>query len=217
MEKKHFLKAIENLRKNSAKRKFSQSFDVIVNLKQLDLKKPDNNVMLFVDLPVSRGKKVRVGALVDTELSTKAKESCDVVVLKSEFSKFDKKKIKDLVKGVDIFIAQATIMPAVATTFGKTLGPLGKMPNPKAGCVVPPTADLKPLVKRLQNVIKLENKGQLSIKAHAGVETMKDEELADNMNTIYSSISNALPQGKDNLKNVLLKLTMSKPVEVTEK
>ena len=48
MEKKHFLKAIEDLRKNSTKRKFSQSFDMIINLKQLDLKKPDHNVLLFV-------------------------------------------------------------------------------------------------------------------------------------------------------------------------
>jgi len=217
MEKKHFIQALENLRKEAPKRNFSQTFDIIINLKEIDLKKPDHQVNMFLNLPHNRGKKVRVGALVDSELSTKAKDACDVVVMKDDFSDYDKKKIKQLVHKVDIFIAQATIMPAVATTFGKTLGPLGKMPNPKSGCVVPPTADLKPLVEKLQKLTKLETKSEKCVKTFVGSDKMKDDELADNLNAIYSAVLNSLPQGKDNIKNVLIKLTMSKPVEVKDK
>ncbi|MDP4012522.1 MAG: 50S ribosomal protein L1 [Candidatus Nanoarchaeia archaeon] len=217
MEKNHFVNAIKQLRETASKRKFDQTFDIVINLRQLDLKKEDNKISIFVNLPHNKGKKVSVGALVDKELSTKAKASCDVVLVKEEFAEYDKKKTKVLAKKVDFFIAQATIMPQVAMAFGKVLGPLGKMPNPKAGCVVPPTADLKPLVERLQKIAKLETKNELTIKTAVGTEKMKDEDIADNLNLVYTSILNALPQGKENIKNVLVKLTMSKPIEVKEK
>ena len=216
MEKTNFLKAIQTLRTTSGKRKFDQTFDIVINLKGLDLKKEADRILLFALLPFTRGKKLKIGAFVDKELSTKARESCDKVVLKDEFKNYDETTIRTLLRDVDIFIAQANIMPQVAMTFGKILGPVGKMPNPKAGCVVPPTAELKQLTERLQKTVRLETKNELSVKAPVGTEKMKDDEIAENMLTIYNSVLHAVPGEKEGIREVLVKLTMSKPVQVVE-
>ncbi len=216
MEKANFLQAIKTLRENSPKRKFEQTFDIVINLKGIDIKKEAEKILLFAALPYLRGKKVRICALVDKELSTKARESCDKVVLKDDFKNYDEAAIKALLKEVDIFIAQANIMPQVASTFGKTLGPVGRMPNPRAGCVVPPTAELKPLAERLQKTVRLETKNELSVKAPVGTEKMKDDEIAENMLAVYNAALHAVPGEKENIREVLVKLTMGKPVLVEE-
>ena len=48
MDKSQLQKAIEEVRKNSTKRNFKQSFDLIINLKNLDLKKPEHQIELFI-------------------------------------------------------------------------------------------------------------------------------------------------------------------------
>ena len=48
----------------------------------------------------------------------------------------DKKSLKEIVKKYDFFIATAPLMPSVASTFGKVLGPAGKMPSPQLGIIL---------------------------------------------------------------------------------
>ena len=159
MNKKIILDSIKKLREISPKRNFKQSFDVSINLSNLSPKKSDDKIDLFVQLPHPRGKDVKICALVGKELESKAK-IFNNVVLEEEFPiyKKDKKKIKKLARSCDFFVAQSNLMPQVAMAFGKVLGPLGKMPNPKAGCVVSPTAILEPLTAKLNKIIHLETK-----------------------------------------------------------
>ncbi len=216
MDKKTILNALQRTRENAAKRKFVQSFDLIFNLRQLDLKKETDKVNAFIAVPYALGKKITTTALVGPELSIKAKEACSHVVLSEEFKTIDKKKVKKLARETDFFIAQATVMPQVAAAFGKVLGPRGKMPNLKAGCVVPPTADLKPLIEKLQKTVHVETKNEPTLKLRIGAESLKDEEVAENIFAVYNTVLHALPQEKQNIKNVMLKLTMGKPVVIAE-
>ena len=106
-------------------------------------------------------------------------------------------------------------MPKIATLFGKILGPLGKMPNPKVGAVVPGnTPTLKPLADKLRNTIRLQTKNEPTVKALLGNELMKDEEIADNFIHIYNSVLHSLPQEKNNIKNVIIKMSMGSPIHV---
>ena len=212
MDKKDILTAIQEVRKTSPKKKFTQSLDLIINLKDLNLKRETDKVNTFFQFPFSNGKKVKICALVDQALVNTAKKNCDHVILTEAFNSLDKKQIKKLGSDYDYFVAQANIMPAIAKAFGKTLGPKGKMPNPKAGCVVQPTEDLTPVVKKLQNTVKLETKNELAVKVRAGTEAMKDEELADNIFAVYDKVIHSVPQEMQNVKNVMIKLTMGKPV-----
>ncbi len=217
MDKKDIIQAIKAARENSKQRKFAESIDVIINLKGLNLKKEDEKILAFIPLPHQRGKRVKITALVDQALSTKAKADCDNHVLFENFKKQDKKKIRKLAKQTDYFIAQANIMPKVAQTFGRVLGPRGMMPNPKAGCVVPPTADLKPLVERLQKLARIETKNEPTIKTSLGSSKLKDDELADNALAIYNYVVHHVPQETNNIKNVLIKTSMGQPMVVGEK
>lgn len=214
MDKKQILESIKLAREISKKRNFKQSFDLVVNLKNLNIKKADENIDLFIQVPYNLGKEVKICALVDYDLEKQAKESCDLVILKDSFSKYEnkKKELKKLARSYNFFIAQADIMPKVATLFGKILGPLGKMPNPKVGAVVPGNiATLKILVEKLKNTIRLQTKNELTIKVLIGKEEMKDEEIVENAFIIYNTLLQSLPQEKNNIKSSLIKLSMGPP------
>lgn len=215
MEKQDFKTALDVL-KTTEKRKFVQGVDLIINLKNLDLKQNDQQVDLFVQVPHGRGKKTKIACLCGPELLANAKQNCDLAISTDEFPKYatDKKAVKKLARDYDYFIAQANIMPEVAKVFGRVLGPKNKMPNPKAGAVVPPSANLKPLVEKLSKTVRLSAKTQLCVKAFVGKESQPETELLDNIMMLYDSFRKALPQDLNNIKNVLLKYTMSKPVHV---
>lgn len=219
MNKENITEALKRLRTNAPKREFSQSVELVINLKGLDLKKPDQQVELYIPLPHSRGKETKIGALVGPELAEQAKKACDTAVIQDQFTQYDgnKKNIKKLAKTHSFFIAQANIMPAVAKTFGRYLGPLNKMPNPKAGCVVPPNANLTALVEKLKKTIKVVAKVQPSIKVLIGTQKIEDTQIADNIMAIVNTLVPSLPQEKNNIKNIQIKYSMSPPVTVTDK
>ena len=216
MNKEDVQKALAYLKANSKKRKFAQKIDLIVNVKDIDLKKPEEQVDLFVALPRQRAKKTRICALVGPELAEQAK-SMDAIVPHDQFIQYaqDPKKVKKLATACDFFIAQANIMPDVAKTFGRILGPRNKMPNPKAGCVVPPNANLAVLAEKLRNTVRILIRTQLNFKTVIGDENSKEEDVVENVMAIYSAIVHHLPGEEANIKSVMLKLTMSPPVTVS--
>lgn len=219
MNKKAILDSIKKLKDISKKRNFNQSIDLIVNLKQLDPKNSEQKVDLFFQLPKEKQKKPKICALVDKDLETKAK-IFDKVILKDEFQQYakDKKATKKLASEFDYFLAQANLMADIATAFGKVLGPKGKMPNPKAGCIVPPVIPtLEPIKKKIESTVRFVMKDQLVMKASIGSEDMPEEDLIENINFAYTTILHALPKEKDNFKSMFIKLTMSPSVEITEK
>ena len=214
MNKNQILDTIKEVRKGSKKRNFSQSLDVVFNLKDLDLKKPDHKVKTFVTLPKGRGKAMKVCALVGGSLHNDAKENCNMVIIDSDFGNYDKKAVKKVIEQNDFFIAQADIMPKVAKAFGRFLGVAGKMPNPKAGQIVPPKGSTKPIVEKMQKTVVLVTKGELAVKCSFGMEDMKDEELVENFMTVHKELINVLPLHEQNVKSIVLKMTMGKPVLV---
>lgn len=214
MDVKQVQDALKKAREQGKKRNFSQTVDLIITLQNLDLKKPEQHVDTYITLHYPRGKQIKVCALVGPELKDEAEKICDKTLHVDDFGSIDQKKAKKLAEDYDFFIAQANMMGKVATTFGKILGPRGKMPNPKAGCVVPPKAGLKPLYDKLQKTLRLTAKTALMIQCFVGSESMKDEEVIDNIMTTYKSLINVLPGHENNIKTMYLKLTMGKPVKV---
>ncbi len=219
MDKKVILNKIKELREKSTKRNFSQAIDLIINVKGINFKKDNQKIDKFFILPYLKGKKIKICAVVDDQLLKAAKEVFDLVIPKDELALYgkDKKKTKKLAKEYSFFVAQANMMGQVAMAFGKVLGPRGKMPNPKAGCVVLPNTNLKQTYETLQKTIRLITKEEPVIKVKVGEESMKDEEISENILSIYNQILTSVPNGKQNIKSILLKLTMSSPIKIEDK
>ncbi len=197
--------ALAELRK-SKQRKFDQSVDLIINLQKFDIKKEQVN--LFISVPYKIKDKKICGFL-------EIKSNVVDTITRSEFKKYStKKEIKKLARDYDFFIAQASLMPIVATTFGRALGPTGKMPSPQMGIMV--NADdktINDLKSRINNSVKIKTK-EASIKVQIGRQSMKDEEIAENALAVYNAVLKALAKGKENIKNLELKFTMSKPQKI---
>jgi large subunit ribosomal protein L1 len=213
MDKEQIKKALEELKKGP-KRKFTQSYDLVINLKNFDLKQ--NPLDFFVTLHYPKGKGIKVAAFVDQELVEQADKFCDLTIREADFIKYKKEKklSKKLAEEYDYFIAQATLMPKVAASFGQTFGPKGKMPNPKLGCVVPPNANLEALNKKLQNTVRLTAKKATNLQCMVGKEDQAEDEIIDNILTVYDAVLKQVPNEIQNIKGIAIKLTMSKPVNI---
>jgi len=197
--------ALEELRKLD-KKEFVQSVDLIVNLKGIDLKRESVNAVVKLPHKISEKKVCAFfnapSSLVDS-------------VTKLDFPKYkDKKDLKRLIKKYDVFIASASLMPTVASYFGKVLGPTGKMPSPQLGIIgAESEASIKDVLDKVSKSIKVKLK-EASIKVVIGKESMKDADILDNIKTAYNGIVDALPTKRENVKNVMIKFTMSKPIKV---
>lgn len=201
------LQAIKKLREaEKDKKKFDQTIDLIINLKEFDVRRSAFNT--FITLPYKIKDKRILGFF---EKKSKIVDT----IIKEEFTGFkEKKDMKKLVKNYDFFIANAKLMPSVATTFGRVLGPTGKMPSPQLGILV--TEDdklIEDLIKKINSTVRIRVK-EPSVKVGIGKESLKDEEIGQNILVIYNKVIENLPRKKDNIRNVKIKLTMGKPVIV---
>ncbi|MBU0466322.1 MAG: hypothetical protein KJ718_03865 [Nanoarchaeota archaeon] len=192
--------------KEEKKRKFDQTVDLIINLKGIDLKRDQMN--LVVTLPNKVKEKKVCGFLTQKSKLVKT-------ITEPEFKKYgEKNALKKLVKEYDYFIAVGNLMPKVATNFGKVLGPVGKMPSPQLGVIMQESEQaIKETLDKISTSLKIRLK-EASFKFVVGKESMDSEKVIENIKSVYKSIENALPKKKENVKNVMLKLSMSKPMRV---
>ncbi|MBS3086260.1 hypothetical protein J4422_01000 [Candidatus Pacearchaeota archaeon] len=203
--KKDLEKALIELRK-SEERKFNQTVDLIINLQKFDPKK--NQINLFVAVPF-KIKDKKICAFLEAK-----KENVETIT-PEQFKKYnDKKELKKLVKKFDFFIAQASVMPKVATVFGKILGPAGKMPSPQLGIVTDANEkEIEEVKKKVENSVKVRIR-EPSIKLAIGKQNMKDSEIIENIIGVYNAVLKVLPKEIENVKNIEVKFTMTKPQKI---
>lgn len=195
--------AIKTL-KEGKKRKFTQTYDLIVNLHNFDVRKEALNTFISVPHPTEK----KVAAFL-----TKHSKVVPTIT-ENEFAKYnDPKAMKKLANDYDFFIAVAPMMSKIATKFGRVFGPAGKMPSPQGG-IIPKDDDeiVKEMKDKMQKMIRIRTK-ELSIKIPVGKEDMKDSDIQENVEAVITELEHKLPRGKDCIKNAMLKLTMTKPIK----
>lgn len=199
--------ALAKLREEK-KRKFDQTVDLIVNLRNFDVRKEALNT--FIDIPNAQKKKV--AAFV-----TKRYPGVDTIT-EEDFSKYnDLKDIKRLAKKYDAFIAAAPMMGKIATKFGRVFGPMNKMPSPQGGIIPQESSEaVQKMVERMDHVIRVRNK-DMAIKLPVAKESMSDDKIEQNINAVIKGLEAKLPRGQDNIKEVLVKFTMTKPYLIMER
>jgi large subunit ribosomal protein L1 len=204
--------AVKEAKEQAKPRNFTQSIDVIINIKDLDVRKPENRFSEEVALPNGRGKEIKIGVIADGELALAAKNAgVDVVISKEDLQEFGKdiKAAKKVVNSVDSFIAQADMMPLVGRFLGRILGPSNKMPKP-----VHASARIEPLLERVQSTIKVGVKQQPSIQILVGTQDMDDEKLAENIEAVLAVLDRNLEKGRNQIKSMYIKATMGSVVRV---
>ena len=192
------------LLKAEKKRKFVQTVDLIVNLHNYDVRKEALNTFLTVPHPTEK----RICAFLQ-------KPSSIVPTITEEgFKKYKtKKEMKNLSNEYDFFIAVAPMMSKIATHFGRVLGPTGQMPSPQAGIMPNDNEEtIKAMIEKMKKSIRIRNK-EASIKIPVGKEDMDEKSLAENIEEILKQLETKLPKGKENIKDVLVKFTMTKPIK----
>ena len=205
--KEDLQKALIELRKEK-ERKFNQTVDLIINLQKYDHKK--NPLNLFISVP-NKIKDKKICAFLET------KNANVETITKAEFKKYsDKNELKKLAKRFDFFIAQASLMANVATAFGRVLGPSGKMPSPQLGILMNPNdKEINEIKTKINNSIKIRTK-ESCIKLSIGKQDMEDSKIVENILSVYNTVLKALPREKENIKNVEIKFTMTKPIKITD-
>lgn len=205
-----FLKEVKEAKEKAKKRKFLQTWDLIISLKNIDLKKPENNLNLEFPLPEGRGKETKVIFIVDSLLS-EAKKTGGLVITKGELEKLgkDKKKLKKHAEEYEWWFCEAPLMPLVGKTLGLVLGPRGKMPKP-----IPPKGSVQPFVEMSKKMVRIKLKDSPVIHVPVGAENMKEEQIMKNLLAVMNFVKEKLPKGKASMKYAYIKLTMGPPVKL---
>lgn len=212
LAKDQLLTALGGLRKPESKRQFSQSVELIVKLREIDLKKPENRINESVELPNSLDKETKVCVIAGGDLATRARAGeADLVLARDDLDRLgkDKKATRKLVSEYDFFIAEAPLMPLVGKTIGPILGPRGKMPTP-----VPPNAPIDQIIKSHRKLVRVRVRDQPVVQCRIGTEKMPDDKIAENAQAVFSRIEAKLERGSKNIGQVLVKTTMGEPVKV---
>jgi len=189
------------------KRNFVESVDMVINLKDIDLRQPKNRLNLRVLLP-NPPKEPKIAAFASGELALKAKSAGADVIDAEELKHFDKKKAREIASKYDFLIASAELMPLIGRTLGVIFGPRDKMPEP-----VPPSADPAKILERLKRTVKVRSKST-TLWVKVGNEKMPPREIAENAYTVIRAVERSLERGWQNIASIYVKTTMGPAVRV---
>jgi len=203
---------VSKTRSSSGKKKFSQSVELFVTLKDIDAKKVDLNINEVVFLPNPLPKVAKVAVFAGGDLALKAERAkADKVISSDELDRIaaNKRQARKLANEYDFFLAEVALMPKIGKSLGQILGPRGKMPSP-----VPPNTPIDSIIARYRAATRVRGRQQLSFGIKIGEESMPDNKIAENGLAVVGALEKKLPRGQGNMRSVLVKLTMSKPAKM---
>ncbi len=212
LDKKTLLDAVKEAKAKSGQKKFNQTVELILDIKEIDMKAPEGRIHQVVELPYVTGKPNRICVISSGELALKARRAqAELVIEKAGLEELagKKKELRKLASDYDVFISEAPLMPLVGRIFGPALGPRGKLPVP-----VPPNADIASLIAKHRKTVVVKMRNQPIIQCPIGTENMKDDELIANIQAVLRAVEGKLKRGFKNIKFAYIKTSMGNPVKI---
>ena len=205
---------IQEAKKGERERKFKESLELYITLKDIDVKKGFalNEV---IQLPNQMSKPAGVCVMASGDMGLKAKEAkADEVLDNDNVNKLaeDKRASRKLINKYDFFLADTKLMPVVGKSLGQLLGPRGKMPTP-----VPFNAPIESFLSRFKTSIRVRVKNSLSISCKVGDSEMDEHQVAANAMAVINNLKGKLPNGDKNIRKYMIKTTMGKAVKLDHK
>ncbi|WIV66502.1 50S ribosomal protein L1 [Natrialbaceae archaeon AArc-T1-2] len=203
--------AVTRALEESPDRNFTETVDLAINLRDLDLDEPSNRVDESVVLPEGTGQETSIVVFAEGETAVRAEEVADDVFDGDELADLgdDDDQAKDLADETDFFIAEEAMMQDIGRYLGTVLGPRGKMPTPLS-----PDDDVVETVNRMKNTVQIRSRDRRTFHTRVGAEDMDAEEIADNIDVILRRLHTDLEKGPQNIDSVYIKTTMGPSVEV---
>jgi large subunit ribosomal protein L1 len=212
LDKKTLLDAVKEAKSKSGQKKFNQTVDLILDIKEIDMKSPEGRIQAVVELPHVTGKPNKICVIASGELALKARNAeAERVLERADLEGLagKKKELRKFANDYDVFIAEAPLMPLVGRILGPVLGPRGKMPVP-----VPPNADIASVIARNRKTVVVRMRNQPIIQVPVGTENMSEDELVDNIQAVLRLLEGKLKRGLKNVKFAFIKTSMGSPVKI---
>ncbi|MEM2225918.1 MAG: 50S ribosomal protein L1 [Candidatus Bathyarchaeia archaeon] len=204
--------AFLKVKEATPKRNFTQSVELIIKLRDINLKSPEGRISKTVELPNPPNKAVKVCAIGGGDFALRARAAgADLAMSKEDLERLagDKKAAKKLAEEYDFFIAEAPLMPLVGKILGPVLGPRGKMPTP-----IPPNAPLEEALAKHRRMVRIRVKDQPLVQCRIGTEDMDPKRIEENAKAVLGALEESLQKGAKNIESVRLKLTMGPSMKV---
>ncbi|NTU99863.1 MAG: 50S ribosomal protein L1 [Methanoregulaceae archaeon] len=206
VERTRILEAVKAAIEKAPERKFSESVDITINLKNIDMAQPKNRIDETILLPNGTGRKVGIAVLGKGDITTQAREAgVDLIIGPDEIERLGgaPREARHMAEKYRFFLAETSVMPQVGRFLGPRLGPRGRMPMP-----IPGGTDIRPIVERLRNSVKVRTKDKKTFHVKVGSTGMPPEQIAENIDAVLRKIEGALDQGPMNIRSVFVKTTM---------
>jgi len=206
VERARILEAVKAAIEKAPERKFSESVDITIKLKNIDMAQPKNRIDETILLPHGTGKTVGIAVLGKGDITTQAREAgVDLIIGPEEIERLggEPREARQVAGKYRFFLADTGVMPQVGRFLGPRLGPRGRMPTP-----IPGGTDIRPMVERLRKSVKVRTKDKKTFHVKVGSTQMPPEQIAENIDAVLKKIEGVLEQGSMNIRSVFVKTTM---------
>jgi large subunit ribosomal protein L10Ae len=194
----------------SNKRKFNESFELQVGLKNYDPKK-DKRFSGTIALPFIPKYKKKVAILGDSSHIAQATNLGVDSYSSDDLKKFNKQKkiIKKFAKKYDFFLASESLIKLIPRILGPGLNKAGKFPT-----LLLASDNILDKIDRIKATIKLELKKSLCLGVLVGNCEMKISEILQNTLVSINFLVSLLKKNWQNVGSLHLKSTMGKPIRI---
>lgn len=211
VDKTSIQEAVKAALEKAPERKFKESVDITVNLRNIDMSQPKNRIDETIHLP-NGFDNVKIAVLGKGDIVTQAKEvNVDLIIGPEEIERLggEPREARKVAEEYRFFLAETAMMPLVGRYLGVRLGPRGRMPMP-----VPQGMDIRPVVQRLRSSVKIRTKDKKVFHTKVGTSGMEPEQIAENVDTVLRRVESVLENGAMNIHSVYVKTTMGPAVRV---
>ena len=212
VERAKILEAVKTAIEKAPERKFPESVDITVNLKNIDMAQPKNRIDETILLPHGTGTKAGIVVLGKGDITTQARDAgVDLIIGPEEIERLGgaPREARRMANKYRFFLAETGVMPIVGRWLGPRLGPRGRMPTP-----IPGGQEIGPIVERLRNSVKIRTKDKKVFHVKVGSTKLPPEQVAENIDAVLKRVESVLEQGPMNVRSVYVKTTMGPAVRL---
>ena len=212
VERVQILEAVKSAIEAAPERKFQESVEIAINLRNIDMAQPKNRIDETMALPNGTGRIEKIAVLGKGDITTQAKAAgVDLIIGPEEIERLggEPREARKMASEYRYFLAETAVMPLVGRYLGTRLGPRGKMPTP-----VPPGMDIGSTVERLRTSVKFRSKDKTTFHVKVGSVGMEAEQVAENIDAVLKKVETSLESGAMHIRSVYVKTSMGPAVRL---